>query len=64
MPRCKVTTILTEADKSDVIYRLFLFAANPNENKKEKMGCENRQWGLRLWSKTNLTFGKGFEAQI
>ena len=25
------------------------------------MGCENRQWGLRLWSKTNLTFGKGFE---
>ena len=25
------------------------------------MECENRQWGLRLWSKTNLTFGKGFE---
>ena len=38
MPRCKVTTILPEADKSDVIYRLFLFAANPNENKKEKNG--------------------------
>lgn len=36
----------------------FLFAANPNENKKEKMERENRQWGLRLWSKTNLTFGK------
>jgi hypothetical protein len=43
----------------------FLFAANPNENKKEKMERENRQWGLRLWSKTNLTFGKVcFEAQI
>jgi len=28
------------------------------------MERENRQWGLRLWSKTNLTFGKGFEAQI
>ncbi len=28
------------------------------------MECENRQRGLRLWSKTNLTFGKGFEAQI
>jgi len=25
------------------------------------MERENRQWGLRLWSKTNLTFGKGFE---
>ena len=41
MPRCKVTTILTEADKSDVIYRLFLFAANPNENKKE-------EWGVKI----------------
>lgn len=27
----------------------------------QKMECENRQRGLRLWSKTNLTFGKGFE---
>ncbi len=27
------------------------------------MGLENRQWGLRLWSKTNQTFGKGFEQQ-
>ncbi len=34
------------------------------KTKKEKMERENRQWGLRLWSKTNLTFGKGFEAQI
>ena len=25
------------------------------------MEREKRQWGLRLWSKTNLTFGKGFE---
>nr|WP_304651147.1 hypothetical protein [Bacteroides acidifaciens] len=41
MPRCKVTTILTEADRSDVIYRLFLFAANPNENKKE-------EWGVKI----------------
>lgn len=31
------------------------------KTKKEKMERENRQWGLRLWSKTNLTFGKGFE---
>lgn len=61
MHRCKVIAIQSEADKSDVIYRLFLFAANPNENKKEKMEHENRQWGLRLWSKTNLIFGEGFQ---
>ena len=52
MPRCKVTTILTEADKSDVIYRLFLFAANPNENKKEewgvKIGNGDYDFGVRL----------------
>ena len=40
---------------------LFLFAANLHENKKRKMEREKRQRGLRLWSKTNLTFGKGFE---
>ena len=32
---------MTEADRSDVIYRLFLFAANPNENKKE-------EWGVKI----------------
>jgi len=44
-----------------VVYRLFLFAANLHENKTEKMEHENRQWGLRLWSKTNLIFGEGFQ---
>lgn len=53
MCRCKGKAIQPEADKSDVICRFFLFAANHNENKKEKMEHENRQWGLRLWSKTN-----------
>lgn len=28
------------------------------------MGRVNRQWGLRLWSKTNRTFGKGDVQQI
>ncbi len=28
------------------------------------MGRENRQWGLRLWSKTNRTFSKGDVQQI
>lgn len=41
MHRCKVIAIQSEADKSDVIYRLFLFAANPNENKKE-------EWGVKI----------------
>ena len=27
----------------------------------KKWSVKNQQWGLRLWSKTNLTFGKGFE---
>ena len=31
------------------------------KTKKEKMERENRQWGLRLWSKTNLIFGEGFQ---
>jgi len=31
---------------------------------KKKMRRENRQWGLRLWSKTNRTFGKGDVQQI
>lgn len=51
--RCKGKATQHEADKSDVICRFFLFAANHNENKKEKMEHENRQRGLRLWSKTN-----------
>ncbi len=25
------------------------------------MESVNRQWGLRLWSKTNRTFGEGFQ---
>ena len=42
----------------------FFFSPPIPMKTKRKMECENRQWGLRLWSKTNLTFGKGFEAQI
>lgn len=53
MCRYKEKATQPEADKSDEICRFFLFAANHNENKKEKMEHENRQWGLRLWSKTN-----------
>lgn len=53
MCRCKGKATQPEADKSDAICRLFLFAANHNENKKGKMEHENRQRGLRLWSKTN-----------
>jgi len=43
---------------------IFLLFANLNEEQKEKIGVWNRQRGLRLWSKTNLTYGKGDVLQI
>ena len=53
MCRCNVSTVISEADKSAMICRLFSFTANHNEKQKGKIGVWNRQRGLRLWSKTN-----------